>query len=348
MKTRLLAVLAALALAAGGFGIAQLTHSSSSVPSPGTALVVPLPHACTKANFYMQCALGAPQNSLTPNTATGAIQGIDTFGPATCTLLDEVGAHFDASYFSHDPAKDWTLAAVNALHRCGKATVGVWETAATEAQAGFNAGVADAKAARAEAAAVGNTTRPIDFAVDCQCAPSSVLAYFRGVHSVLGSRDDAYADYAVINYLHAHGVVGNENWQTYAWSAGQWLPSSVAPLEQYLNGQAYDHDRALTGNYGQWPYTATPAVAAPCFGKGAQPTSTRCAPVVALYDKRAAELRATETALRSARDGLVLNGCVRPYRRDVCFDYVATIRTLQARALWFVAQQAKTVKVYSG
>ncbi|MGH2870438.1 MAG: hypothetical protein ACRDNK_23075, partial [Solirubrobacteraceae bacterium] len=57
-------------------------------------------------------------------------------------------------------------------------------------------------------------------------------------------------------YLHEHGVVGSENWQTYAWSGGAWLPKSIAPLEQYLNGALYDNDRALASDYGQWPYTA--------------------------------------------------------------------------------------------
>lgn len=234
---------------------ATTTLAASTTTATTTATV---PQICAPADATMNCVLqGLPAPPPRYGVKPGEQWGLD-FGwsGVSAAFAKSQGATFGASYLSADSSKNWTAALVNSYHAAGLKTVAVWESTATRAEEGYAAGVADAKAARAQAAALGNKTRPIDFAVDCDCAGQSILGYFQGVHSVLGARGNAYGGYGQIAYLHAHGVVGNTNWQTYAWSGGRWLPASIAPLEQYLNGAVFDHDKAIAADYGQWPYTA--------------------------------------------------------------------------------------------
>lgn len=241
-KRIIAAVAAALVIAAAAVAVI-LTHQSPSKCSGETT---------------MQCVLKTqPAPPKTYSVTPGSRYGVD-FGwsGVSASYAKSIGAQFGASYLSPDGSKNWTRSAVNDYHAAGLGTVAVWESTATRAEQGYSAGVADAQAARSQAAALGNTSRPIDFAVDCSCSGAQVAGYFEGVHAVIPHRDDAYGDYDVIAYLHSHGLVGNDNWQTYAWSGGRWLPSSYAPLEQYLNGASFDNDRALRADYGQWPYTA--------------------------------------------------------------------------------------------
>lgn len=221
----------------------------------GTATRTVTPPAPVPQCVTMNCVL-AQLPAPSPTVGGPAQrQGID-FGwsGVSANTARALGARFGASYLSYDLTKNWTAALVHSYHAAGLATVAVWETTATRAEDGRAAGVSDARAARNEAAELGNVNRPILFAVDCDCSGSAILPYFEGVHSVLGNRVDAYGGYSQVAYLHARGVVGDDNWQTYAWSGGRWLPTRYAPLEQYLNGTVFDHDRALRGDYGQWPY----------------------------------------------------------------------------------------------
>lgn len=241
----LVGIIVAAALLAGCGGTATRTVTVTQAP-------------VTSPCVTMNCVLaGLPAPPPTVGAPKHARFGLD-FGwrGVSANVAKANRSAFGASYLSHDPTKNWTRALVDSYHAAGLATVAVWESTATRAEDGFAAGVADARAARAQAARLGNTTEAIDFAIDCDCAGSAVLGYFEGVHSVLGARTNAYGGYSQLAYLHARGLVGKDNWQTYAWSGGRWLPSSWAPLEQYLNGSVFDHDRALRAEYGQWPYTA--------------------------------------------------------------------------------------------
>lgn len=241
-------------------GVACLVAACGSTRTV-TTTVAPAPtvaHPCSPTDATMNCVLkSVPKPSKVYGVSPSQRLGVD-FGwsGVSATAAKGLGARFGASYLSPDLSKNWTRALVNAYHAAGLKTVAVWESTASRAEEGAAAGRADALAAKAQAAALGNRTRPIDFAVDCDCAGPTILGYFQGVHSALGARGNAYGGYDQIAYLHAHGVVGNTNWQTYAWSGGAWLPASIAPLEQYLNGSSYDHDRAIAADYGQWPYVA--------------------------------------------------------------------------------------------
>lgn len=261
----------------------------------------------------MNCVLQGISAPRLPGLEPGQTFGVD-FGwsGVSAATAKSLGARFGASYFSNDASKNWTRALVNSYHAAGLGTVAVWETSANRAEGTRTDGVADANAAKAQAAAVGNTSDPIEFAVDCDCAGASLLAYFQGVHSVLGARDDAYGGHDQVLFLYQHKVVGNENWQTYAWSSlngvTQWLPASIAPLEQYLNGSAFDNDRALLPNYGQWPSVKV----APAVIGGRQHYEDYPADAPAKPRRERESVRGWDTGNGSGAR------CMRPVRRKSC------------------------------
>lgn len=235
-------------------------EQSKRLPKEPTRSIPNTGHSCTPGNEALQCILPPPpkQRLTAPPTAVVA-RGIDfAWGaPSASTARSRYGASFGASYLSHDPSKGWTQrpGLVADYHSHGLGTVAVWETSANRAAASHGAGEADAREARAQAAALGNTASTIYFAIDFDATGSQVDAYFRGVHAVLGSRAGAYGGFYPLGYLCSHGLIGKA-WQTYAWSGGRWLSASCAPLEQYLNDGVVDYDRALATDYGQWPSPA--------------------------------------------------------------------------------------------
>lgn len=216
-------------------------------------------HQCNPKNQVMQCVLPPPPVGLHLGSSPISIQGGDfgwsgISGPS-CRAN---GWKFGASYLSFDTSKNWTLSLVNSYHANGCATVAVFEAGGSDATLGFNLGFREAKAAMAQLIVLhAPPKQPFTLAIDCDCSGLSVAQFFRGADAAAGvARVNAYGGYFPLQYLCAHHLVGHFNWQTYAWSHGLWLPASCAPLEQYLNGSAFDHDRAIALNYGQWPYVA--------------------------------------------------------------------------------------------
>lgn len=247
----------------------------------------------------MSCVLATlppPNASLKPGS-TPTVYGLDfAYGSLSAAGAKAQGARFAASYLS-DSSKDWTRAALDSYHAEGLATVAVWETIATRATEGYAAGFADARSAARELAALGAPKdQPFTMAVDCDCTTVSIEGYFEGAHAAVGDQENAYGGYDQLSFLCEHHLVGDENWQTYAWSDGRWLPASCAPLEQYLNGSSFDHDRAIAANYGQWPIAAPKPVVHHNYKR--YPTTRRklckCSEraVVRSYDR----LRAKQTA----------------------------------------------------
>lgn len=257
-------ILPVLALAALSSG--TTTHTVTVVKHAPVKAAISVAHPCAANDYYMQCGLAGQPQARTFGSAFSTAQGIDF----AWSCPSPIGHSFGISYFSPDLSKNWTRGCVNAYHAAHAATVPVYESGQFEAQAGFNAGFNDAFRARRQARGVGEPdNRPIPYAVDCDCAGRTLVSYFQGAdagtasilhvsHSVAVSLTNAYGGYYQIRYLFNAGVVGHTNWQTYAWSVGQWLPPSIAPLEQYLNASAVDYDRALLPDYGQWPYKAKP------------------------------------------------------------------------------------------
>jgi hypothetical protein len=188
--------------------------------------------------------------------------------------LKAAGIEFVVRYVSTDPSKNLTASEVAMLHGAGIAIVLVWETEATEALKGYNQGVADARAARGQADALGfPKTLPIYYAVDFQDTLEQALAvldYLHGASDAEGSKNlvGVYGGYETVHETLGSGFI--YAWQTYAWSNGVWDDRAV--LRQTHNGQSIgsvdvDLDAAMTASYGQWP--------APSSGGAPAPVSSR-------------------------------------------------------------------------
>lgn len=214
-------------------------------------------HPCSYSDTAMQCVLAPPPNGL-------ALQRAGSYGvDFAWSCPSPAGRGFGASYLSPDTSKNWTRACVDAYHAHHAATVAVWEAGAFDAEGSFNSGFTAAYRARHQARNLGEPdNRPVDFAIDCDCTGPAVATYFSGANAGdqavthLRGNVDAYGGYRPLAYLCARHLVGHQNWQTYAWSGGLWLPASCAPLEQYLNDSSVDYDRATATDYGQWPAPA--------------------------------------------------------------------------------------------
>jgi glycoside hydrolase-like protein len=350
----LLAVLCATLIAACGGGVKHtgpaplvstqtVTHTSTTATSTTvtqtstsatttTVQLTPPTSAlkCPPGDITMQCKLATLPPPKQFNLTPGQQYGID-FGwsAVSASGAHAIGAKFGASYLSLDPSKNWTRSLVDAYHALGLKTVAVWETSANRAEGTRADGSADARAAIAQATALGMpANRVIEFAVDCNCSTFAITAYFEGVHDVLGNRAGIYGGYNQVGAMHAAGLVGDENWQTYAWSNNQWQPASVAPLEQYLNGNVFDNDRSLAPLYGQWPAKVTPPENPHHYGW--LPNTRRTFKITQevsggpLHFK----IRARE---RSAIQHWDKWGCRNPVRRNKCIDMRTHLQLLEGR-----------------
>lgn len=256
MQSRCLAALVAVLFAvpfAAGCGSNPAVHSTKTLHAP-------MQH-CSPSDYAMGCALapiGAnPSLTLVPAVA----HGVDfAWGGPSAASMHTQGFAFGASYLSPDASKNWTLGLVRSYAARGIARVFVWESSATRALSGCGAGRSDARSARGQAVPFG--ARVIYFAVDFEVAPSetsTVASYFRCASAVLGvSHTGGYGGLATIRLLFDRHLV-RYGWQTYAWSGGTW--DRRAQLQQYLNGNAFDYDRAVAKDYGQTPFSAGPTPA---------------------------------------------------------------------------------------
>lgn len=249
----LLLMLAGVLLLAGCGG----THTVIRTVTVAPPSLKGAPLLPAKKCHTMSCVLNTqppPNVNLKPG-GPPVVYGLDfAYGSISGPGAKALGKQFGASYLSTDSGKNWTTSNLASYHNAGLATVAVWETTATRALAGCAAGASDARSASAQLAALGAPAgQPFTMAIDFDASGPDVASYFHCALQAEPGRVNAYGGYRPLLYLHQHGDVGNLNWQTYAWSGGAWLPASVAPLEQYLNGSTFDNDRALTQNYGQWP-----------------------------------------------------------------------------------------------
>ncbi len=185
--------------------------------------------------------------------------GIDwAWGAISPRSLRAVGAGFAARYLSSDPTKNLSPRESADLKAAGLGRVVVWETSATRALQGLQAGMDDAGQALAQARKCGlprSGSWAIYFAIDADVDGLQVAAYFRGVASVIGSEHaGAYGGIRPLSYLLDQHLI-RYGWQTYAWSGGQWDPR--AQVIQFSNGHTVagvscDFNRALKADYGQW------------------------------------------------------------------------------------------------
>ena len=222
--------------------------------------------ACAVASLatvaFTACGDGAtgPESVATSSAASTSISGCDySFARPSPSSLVSMGYEFVCRYLSGDPGggKDLTASEQSSLEAAGIDIVLNWETSGTDAENGYDAGVSDATAAKAEAESLGQPSdRPIYFSIDFDAESSDAPAineYFQGVASVLGlARTGVYGGYYIVNELFGAGLV-TWAWQTYAWSNGAW--DSRAQLRQVQNGvdnDELDADTAVAADYGQY------------------------------------------------------------------------------------------------
>lgn len=187
--------------------------------------------------------------------------------------LTEANIRFVCRYLSPDPTKNLSASEAAALHGAGIAIVLVWESTGTDAQQGAPDGLADAKAARQQATALGfPTSLPIYYAVDFNATGGqmgAVLDYLNAAAGAEGTKSlvGVYGSYAVTQEAAAAGFIWL--WQTYAWSSGQWTASAVLRQTQNdvtLGGADVDLDEAMSSEYGQWaPITDAPPPASTTY-----------------------------------------------------------------------------------
>jgi hypothetical protein len=208
------------------------------------------------------------------------IQGVDySFSHPNVAALKAAGIEFACRYLSNDPSKDITPAELAALHGAGISVVLNWETTADAALRGYQGGLADAKAARAKASALGaSVLLPIYYSVDFPDTDTQIpvaLDYLHGAadaeghHSLVG----VYGGLATIK---AAGNAGfSYLWQTYAWSGEPtvWDPRALIRQvrnDQSIGGASVDLDEAMTGSYGQWYFGTlpTPPSSRPVLSEG--------------------------------------------------------------------------------
>lgn len=329
MRRAFLALAAALALV--GCGGTKTVTTTHTVTAPAAAPAAPAPAAavpvldCPPGDLIMQCVLAtqpAPSRSFklgaNPKVQYGIDFGWTQFSPA---FLRSIGATFAESYLSHDFSKDWQPSNVAALKNAGFGLVDIYETSATRAAGGAINAALDAPYAVKRAASHGNRTGPITFAIDFDATGAQVDGYFRELHRLIPTRDEAYGGYYPLKYLCAHHLVGRENFQTYAWSRGLWLPASCAPNEQYLNGDAYDHDKAIAPLYGQWFPRSAPAPRPTRDRLGVMDRTLRRFP----HGVTASEWKVTHRFRR--------RGCRQPARRSVCVTSTSRLKLFYARIL---------------
>lgn len=184
----------------------------------------------------------------------------ESWGRISPAAAKAAGIKVVMGYLSTDSSKNLTAADIRAYHAAGIGVVLGWESVPGRPLLGAAAGTADARASvaqiRALYAAVGYQpkNRPANpFACDTDTSVAqlgAVLAYQRAAQKVMsGIGWDAgmYGEFAVIEYLAAHGVKRGL-FQTLAWSGGQFSTHTALyqwSINRTLGGTSVDFDQLI-------------------------------------------------------------------------------------------------------
>ena len=208
-------------------------------------------------------------------TATGVDFSLDK---PPGSSIHAAGYSFAVRYLSGYNPKDITRTEATALWAAGVDVVSNWELCGGDpgcggasTVSGFATGASDARAAEAEAAAVGAPPgRPIYFSIDFDTQYTTpdpmpgVSAYFDGVASVIGlSRTGAYGSQHTLKYLFDTGKI-TWGWQTAAWLYGGGWDSRAQVRQVAFNvsvgsySQCCDEDEAQAADFGQWHAASGP------------------------------------------------------------------------------------------
>ena len=196
-----------------------------------------------------------------------AIEGVDYAGSRPDPVkLYAAGKRFAVRYGG--PGGSWkhlTAAEARALTAAGLALVANAEGTADGLLGGWSVGADWARSADQHFRGLGMpASRPIYLSVDFNVTSSqwpAVREALRGAASVIGpARVGVYGGRLAIEWARRDGVA-RWFWQTYAWSAGIWVPGNH--IEQYNNaeqvaGGVVDLCRARVADYGQWTLGAQP------------------------------------------------------------------------------------------
>lgn len=181
--------------------------------------------------------------------------------------LKAARVEFACRYLAVDETKSLSAAEAKALAAAGIWSVVVWESTANRMLGGKAAGVADAKAAAAQATAAGQPAgRPIYFAADFDATEAQqpqINAYLDGAASVIGAaRVGIYGGYYPVKRALDVGKA-KWAWQTIAWSGGQWDPRAHIRqgAQKSIGGVSCDLNTSMATDFGQWkPGGITPEV----------------------------------------------------------------------------------------
>lgn len=154
--------------------------------------------------------------------------------------------------------KSLTLAEANELLDAGIAIVLNYETTADMMLAGYSGGVAAAQYARSYARALmAPATSRIYYSADFDVQPnqvSTVLDFLSGASAADGKGE--VGDYGGLRMVLAAGAAGYPEWQTVAWSGGQWARNAVAQQtgeQRTVGGVVVDVNNILDFNaLGAW------------------------------------------------------------------------------------------------
>jgi hypothetical protein len=185
------------------------------------------------------------------------IPGADASNVVTPDEMHNLGLQFVVRYFSQFPGKNLQISEAQNLSRAGFNLVCVYEDDVNDWEGGYDRGTEDAKRYLSQATAIGvPTDRPCYFAVDENMDPNDprLADYFRGARNVLGiGRIGVYGSTALCRALKSLGLVNfTFRSMSTAWRGGEGSTYEFN-IEQtgYIN-QKFDHDAAITSDYGQW------------------------------------------------------------------------------------------------
>lgn len=237
------------------------------------------------------------------------------YGRPGSTALLAMGFTGVIRYLSYTPAKNIDRTEYLDYVRAGLKVHVVWENGANDAAEGYSVGVTNAAAALALVRELVGTTGfvPIYFAVDFDAVHENkmdqVLAYFKGVVSIIPS--EYVGIYGSANVV---AIIGSNlnlryGWQTVAWSNGKVAPGIAlfqSGQQQTVNGIAVDLNRVYSDTTGaiNVGYVDDLAHSVDNQFPGLNPSNVATGAVETLRVVRALADPATGTA-RAAQVGLV-------------------------------------------
>ena len=197
-----------------------------------------------------------------------SVEGCDySYDHPTPAQLKSVGKKFVVRYLTGTTTatgggKNLTPQEADQLQTTGISIVSNYETTQGFMLNGYDAGAHAATVAwRQHLWCGGQRNRPIYFSLDLDATLDqwkSAAQFLRGAASVLGwDQVGMYGGLFQVDWAKDLGV--QWLWQTFAWSYSHWSIYAHQRMEQYRNHVALgsgivDLDRALTEDYGQWPY----------------------------------------------------------------------------------------------